>query len=186
MSPEERKEFERVLEKTLEQILPGILDRHAGRRDRFEKQAETYTALEFAVKAEVTPGQVLFWLREGQIIGEKDEDAICGCHKEWRIPHAEWVRFEKHGLYPRYSVASLAKAIHKYDKGFDLETLHKMIEAWCVDGAIRAKKCPHGWRILGSELKKYLEPRGLWVRPKKPQRRPRSNRSKRDSGKDTA
>ena len=92
---------------------------------------------------------------------------MSGAHEKWEIPHSEWVRYQDEGLYPLYSVESFATTIHKYDKEFDVATLRRMIADWCETGAIRARKCPHGWRIFPQELRKHLQPRGLWVPPKR-------------------
>ncbi|HTU26443.1 MAG TPA: hypothetical protein VMF30_13645 [Pirellulales bacterium] len=176
MPPKDRRELSRVLEeiieqmlpgildvvipKILEQSIPGILDRHAERRNMFETQAGFLTPAEIAKKTGKSRAQVHFWLREGRLIGEHRDDVVCGAHTEWRVSHAEWLRFRDEGLYPRYSVESFATKLQKIKKDISLNALCAMVESWCKKGLIRAKKCPHGWRILGSELKRCLD-RGL-------------------------
>ena len=32
-----------------------------------------------------------------------------------------------------------------------------LVESWCCEGLLKAKECPHGWRISSQELKRYLD-----------------------------
>ena len=156
MLPQDRDEFRCALEEILQQILPGILDRHAERRERFVKQAAFYSASDFAERVDRSHEQVLFWLREGQIIGEQPDDALSGAHLRWKVPHAEFVRYRDEGLYPRYSIESFEKALRKKKKDLGVPSLAKRIESWCANQRIRARLCPHGWRILPTEVNRVF------------------------------